>query len=159
MRKIIRLIISASVTFTIGVALSLLWIHLFPKRVTLCMLARDPGAYHQKVVQLRASAVVNSSPIFDSNYLIIGEEGCSEPDGWATIKLDESYKPSSEVEAFIDSPKPEIRQAEIVVVGQFDQAATMGCFAPKFGITATSIRLVSPVSSEPLPTMPRHDAR
>lgn len=158
MRKLIRLIISVSVTFTLGVSLSMLWTYFFPKQVTLCMLARNPGAYHQKVVQIKASASVISSAIFDSNDLIVYEAGCTAPDGWATIRFDESYKPSAEVEAFIDSPKREIRKAEIVVVGQFDQAATMGCFAPKFAITATSIRLVSPISSEPLPKMPRRDA-
>jgi hypothetical protein len=158
MRKLIRLIISVSVTFSLGVSLSNLWTYYFPNQVTLCTLARNPAAFHQRVVKVIASASVTSSPIFDSNYLIVGEAGCNEPDGWATVKLDESYKPSAEVEAFIGSPNREIRKAQIVVVGQFDQAATMGCFAPKFGITATSIRLVSPVLAEPLPKMPRRDA-
>ena len=154
MRKLIPLLISVSLTFTLGVSLSMRWTHLFPTQVTLCMLARNPSAYHQKVVQVRASASLISDQLVDFNQVIVADAGCAEVDGWASIGVDESYNPSAEVEAFINSPKREIRKAEIVVVGQFDQAATMGCFAPKFAIVATNIRLTSPVSSEPLPKMP-----
>jgi hypothetical protein len=155
MRKLIRLTISATATFALGVALTMLWSYLFPKQVSLCMLARNPGAYDQKIVRVDAWASVISSHIFSSNYLLIYEPGCTEPDAGAIVELDESYKPSPELEAFINSPTQEIRNAEIVVVGHFNQWATMGCFAPRFGVMATSIRLLSPVSSAPLPKMPK----
>jgi hypothetical protein len=155
MRKVIPLAISAAVTFTLGVTLSMFWSYLFPRQVSLCMLARSPGTYHRKIVRIEASASVISSKVFDSNSVIIYEPGCTEPDGWASIRLDESFKFSPELQAFIDSPKQEVRNAEIVVVGQFNQSATMGCFSPRFGISATSVRLLSPVSSAPLPRMPK----
>jgi hypothetical protein len=153
MRQFIRLTISAAVTFTLGVTLSLCWSHFFPRQVSLCMLARNSSAYHQKIVRVVASASVISSHTFDSNYITIYDPGCAEPDAWARVRLDESAKLSAELEAFIDSPQEEVRNAEIVVVGQFDQAATMGCFAPRFAISATSIGLLSPVSLAPLPKM------
>jgi hypothetical protein len=155
MRKLIPLTISAAVTFTLGVTFSMFWSYLFPRRVSLCTLARDPGAYHQKLVQVEALASVISSQRFESNSITIYEPGCTEPDAWASLKLDESLKSSPELAAFIDSPNQEIRDAKIVVVGQFDQWATMGCFSPRFGISVTSISLLSPVSSSPLPRLPQ----
>jgi len=62
-----------------------------------------------------------------------------------------------EVDEFINAPKEEYRNADVVIEGRFDQAATMGCFTPRFGITASSIRLLSPISSEPLPSRKQNE--
>lgn len=148
-----------SATFAIGVFVSQLCSNLFPTQVSLCTLARNPGAYHQKMIQVRALGSVTSSQILDGNYLIAYEPNCTETDAWATIVLAESYKPGAEVDAFLDSPKQEIRKAEIVVRGEFDQGATLGCYAPRFAIMASSISLESAISSEPLPELRQHVAR
>jgi len=155
MRKVIRATISATLTFTLGIGVTMLWSGLFPPNVSLCTLARNPGAYDGKAIRVKASASVISSSIFSENYISIYEPGCTEPDAAAVVKLDESYKRTSEVEAFINAPKEEIRNADIVIDGTFDQWATMGCFTPRFGLRATSITLLSPVSSGPLPSLPR----
>jgi hypothetical protein len=154
MRRLVRSAISATVTFTLGVAIAMLWSHVFPKKVSLCMLAHDPGAYDRKVVQIEALGSVISSPIFSEHSIIIFESGCTEPDAWATIELKKSYEATPEVDAFINSQQPEIRNAQVVIVGQFDQWASMGCFSPRFGIKAISVRLISPVTSEALPKKP-----
>ena len=153
-RKLIRSAISGTLTFTLGVAFAMFWSHMFPKKVSLCMLARNPEAYDRKVVQIEALGSVISSPLFSDHAITIFESGCTEPDAWATIELKESYKATPEVDAFINSQQAEIRNARVVVVGQFDQWASMGCFSPRFGIKATSVRLISPATSEALPKRP-----
>jgi len=56
MRRLVRSAISATVTFTLGVAIAMFWSHVVPKKVSLSMLARNPGAYDRKVVQIEALA-------------------------------------------------------------------------------------------------------
>ena len=96
MRKLMALTLSSSLTCTIGVFVSEFRDRYFPRQVSLCMLARNPGAYHQKVVQVSATGVVVSRS-FERNQLIVCEAGCTEPDAAAGIKFDESYQPSDEV--------------------------------------------------------------
>ena len=155
MRKLIALTLSSSLTCTIGVFVSEFRDKCFPRQVSLCMLARNPVAYHQKVVQVRASGAVVSRD-FDWNQVIVFEAGCAEPDAGAGIEFEESYRPSDEVVAFITSPKREIRNGKFVVRGQFNMAATNGCYGPKFAIIATRVDLEAVLPSEPLPTQLAH---
>ena len=159
MRKLIGLTLSFSLTCTIGVFVSECRDKYFPRQVSLCMLARNPGGYHQKVVQVSATGVVISRSS-EWNQLIVFEAGCAEPDAGASIRFDDSYQPSDEIVAFITSPTREIRKGKFVVTGQFDMAATKGCYAPKFAIVATRIALESVLPSEPLPKLTNrvHDA-
>ena len=69
------------------------------------------------------------------------------------------FEQNREVEEFVNSRAPEIRDAKLVVEGLFDQRATMGCFAPRFALRKATVRLVSPVTSKPLPKMPTRDSR
>jgi hypothetical protein len=155
MQRLIGLILSFSLTCIIGVFVSEFRDKYFPRRVSLCMLARNPGAYHQKVVQVRTTGAVISRSV-EWNQLIVFEAGSTEPDGWAGIKFDESYQPNADVVAFITSPTREIRNGKFVVTGRFDMAATKGCYAPKFAITATRIAVESLLPSEPLPQKLTH---
>jgi len=123
------------------------------------MLAQNPAAYDGKLITIEAFGSVTSSPIFEENYVVIFEPGCAEPDAWASIQLDASEKQNPELEEFINSRTPEIREATLVVEGQFDQWASMGCFSPRFGIKAATVKLLSPVATKPLPAMPRQDSR
>ena len=157
MRKLIRSLISATFTFTLGVFLAGAWNNFAPKQVSLCMLARNPAAYDRKVIRVEALGSVISSPLYSERNIIIFEPGCTEPDGWAMIDVKESH-PSNEVMTFINSVQPEVRNAKVVIVGRFDQWAWLGCFSPRFGIRASEIRLVSPVQSEPLPKMPTRNS-
>ena len=157
MRRLIKSAVSAIVTFTIGVLVSLVWSNTFPRRVSLCTLAQNPAAYDRKLITIEALGSVTSYPIFGENSIIIFEPGCAEPDAWAIIQLDRSEKRSHELEEFIDSPTPEIREAKLVVEGQFDQWATPGCYSPQFGIKAATVKLLSPVATKPLPPMPPQD--
>lgn len=125
------------------------WSYLVPVEVTLCTLASDPEVYDQSYVRITASATVISSQLSEP-IIFIYASGCQEPDAAAVVILDESYKLTPEVDEFINAPKEEFRNADVVIEGRFDQAATMGCFTPRFGITASSIKLLSPISSEPL---------
>lgn len=158
MRRLIKSAVSAIVSFIIGVLVSIAWSHVFPQRVSLCMLAQNPAAYDRKLITIEAFGSVTSSPIFEENYVIIFEPGCDEADAWASIQLDPSEKRNPELEEFINSPTPEIREAKLVVEGQFDPWASLGCFSPRFGIKAASVKLLSPVSTKPLPKMPQRDS-
>jgi hypothetical protein len=158
MRRLIKSAISAIVTFTIGVLVSIAWSHAFPQRVSLCVLAQNPAAYDRKLITIEAFGSVTSSPIFEENYVIIFEPRCAEPDAWASIQLHPTEKRNPEVEEFINAATPEIREAKLVVEGQFDQWASLGCFSPRFGIKAATIKLLSPVATKPLPKMPQRDS-
>jgi hypothetical protein len=150
MRKLLRIAVATPVAYTIWLGLTMFWSFLIPAEVTLCTLACDPEVYHLSFVRITGSATVISSQLSEPMILIY-EPGCPEPDAAAVVILDESYKLTPEVDEFINAPKEEYRNADVVIEGRFDQAATMGCFTPRFGITASSIRLLSPISSEPLP--------
>ena len=151
MRRLTRALTSAAATFTIGVLIASAWSRVFPRQVSLCTLARNPGAYDGKAVRVEALGSITSSPIFSDKYIIIAEPGCSEPNGWASVQLNGSIRSSPEVNEFVNSARPEIRRAKVVVEGQFDQWASLGCFSPRFGIKAARVTLVSSVTTEPLP--------
>ena len=159
MRRFIRSAIVTPVTFALGVLVAISWWHLFPRRVSLCMLARNPAAYDGKTIRVEASGSVISSPNFPENAVLIFEPGCTELDAWASVRLDPDFEQNQEAAEFLNARAPEIRDAKVVVEGQFDQWATMGCFTPRFAIRKATVRLVSPVTSKPLPKMPTHDAR
>lgn len=137
--------ILALLTFAVGVGCTLLFYTFMPPTVSLCALARHPQWYDQQVVRVTSSA----SALYGS--VVISGAVCEVEGAWAAVRLGENYKVAPEVEAFLTSEAPEVRKAEILVVGRFDQAATPGCYGPRFGIRATSVELKSPVSVEPLP--------
>lgn len=151
MRKVTRALTSSAVTFIIGVLVTAVLSHLFPRTVSLCTLALNPEAYDRKVIRVEALGSVTSSPVFSENYIIIAEPGCLESDGWASIQLDGLLKLDPKVDEFVNSTRPEIRRAKVVVEGRFDQWASLGCFSPKFGIKAARVTLISSVTTEPLP--------
>ena len=151
MRRFLLSAISSPVTFALGVLVAVSWWHLFPKRVSLCMLARNPAAYDGRLIRLEALGSVTSSPIFPENDIVIFESACEEPDAWASIQLDPELEQNREVEEFVNSRTPEIRDAVVAVEGQFDQWASLGCFSPRFGIRNATVTLLSPVTSKPLP--------
>jgi len=123
------------------------------------MLAQNPAAYDRKLITIEAFGAVTSSPFFEENYVIIFEPGCAESDAWASIQLVPSEKRNPELDAFINSPTQEIREAKLVVEGQFDQRASLGCFSPRFGIKAATVKLLSPVATKPLPKKLARDSR
>lgn len=159
MRRLVRSLSSAAVTFTIGVLVATGWSHVFVRRVSLCMLAHDPGAYDGKTIRVEALGSVISSPIFSEKSIIIFEPGCAESDAWASVGLNSSKKASNEVDEFVNCPRVEVRNAKVVVEGRFDQWASLGCFSPRFGIQSATVTLLSPVTSEPLPRIPAQNSR
>jgi hypothetical protein len=151
MPRLIGALISGSITFMIGMLVTSAWSLMFPRQVSLCELARTPGAYDGKLVRVEALGSVTSSPVFSESYVIIVEVGCSESDGWASVQLDGSSRLTTEADEFVNSTRPESRRAKVVVEGRFDRWASLGCFSPKFGIKGAQITIVSPVITEPLP--------
>jgi hypothetical protein len=123
------------------------------------MLARNPAAYDGKIIRVEALGSVISSPIFHENDIFIFEPGCTELDAWASVRLDPDFEQNQEATEFVNSRAPEIRDAKVIVEGEFDQRATMGCFAPRLAIRKATVRLVSPVTSKPSPKMPTRDSR
>lgn len=160
MKRFIRSAILTPVTFALGVLVTVSWWHLFPRQVSLCKLARNPAAYDGKRIRVEALGSVWSSPIFvGENYLIIAQPGCAEETAaLAGVRLDPDLKQNPEVDEFINSPTPEIREANLVVDGIFDEWATPGCYSPQFGIKNATVTLASPVTSKPLPEMPTRDS-
>jgi hypothetical protein len=149
MRRAIILIFGALLICGIAVAVRSIRSNRSQRTISLCEVARDPAKYDQQIIRVRASGWVTSSDIYRDASIF--DLSCGTSAAAASIELDESYNPASEVYAFLNYPKEEIRKADVVVLGKFDQWASQGCFTPQFGIRATSIELVSPVTSEPLP--------
>jgi hypothetical protein len=135
----------ALLTFAVGVGCALLSNEFIPPAVSLCQLARHPEWYDQRVVRV-AGAV---SEIYGG--AVVSEARCEAEGAWAAVMPGENYHVSPEVETFLTDETPEVRKAEVLVVGRFDKNATPGCFGPRFGIRAQSVELKSPVTVEPLP--------
>jgi hypothetical protein len=149
MRRAIILIVGAVLICGIAVAVRSIRLNHSRLTISLCEGARDPAKYDQQIIRVRASGWVTSSDIYRG--ASIYDLSCDTHPAGASVELDESYDPASEVYAFLNYPKEEIRKADVVVLGKFDQWASQGCWTPQFGIRATSIELVSPVIYEPLP--------
>ena len=156
MRKLIRCSIAFTLTFGFGLILAGSYGYFFPQRVSLCTLARNPAKYHRKLVRVEAWGSIISSNLYSDKYIIIFDSNCADHDAGATVDAADLVL-SKDVERFINSPSPEIRKAKIDVVGRFNQSATPGCFAPRFGIKAKTVTLTSAVEHEPLPKMPAHN--
>jgi hypothetical protein len=149
MRRAIIVIVGAFLICGIAVAVRSIRLNRSQRTISLCEVARDPAKYDQQIIRVRASGWVTSSDIYRG--ASIYDLSCDTHPAGASVELDESYNPASEVYAFLNYPKEEIRKADVVVLGKFDQWASQGCWTPQFGIRATSIELVSPITSEPLP--------
>jgi hypothetical protein len=139
----------ALLTFALGVGCTLFSYNFIPPAASLCDVARHPGWYDQKVIRVTGSA----SAIYGGT--VISEARCEAEGAWAAVMPEEDYQPSPEVEAFLAGDIPEVRKAEVLVVGRFERDATPGCFGPRFGVRAQSVELQSPVTAEPLPK--RHE--
>jgi hypothetical protein len=148
MRRAITLVVSVILICGIGLTVRSIRSTRSQRTISLCEVARDPAKYDQQTIRVRASGWVTSSDIYRDASIF--DLSCGTSDAAASVELDESYNPASEVYAFLNYPKEEIRKADVVVLGKFEQWASQGCFTPQFGIRATSIELVSPVTFEPL---------
>ncbi len=145
LRRFVLSSICALLTFASGVGVTLLSYRFIIPTISLCELARHPEWYDHKVVRVEAAA----EGLYEG--IIISEDKCESRDAWAVIIRDDSFTPRPEVESFLVGFNHEFRKAKIVIVGRFDQNATMGCFGPRFGIRATSLELISPITVVPLP--------
>ena len=149
MRRTLILIVGAFLICGIGAAVRSITLNCRQRTISLCEVARDPAKYDQRIIRVRASGWVTSSDIYRE--ASVYDLSCDTHPAGASVVLDESYKPASDVYAFLTYPKEEIRKADLVVVGKFDQWGSQGCWTPQFGIRASRIELVSPVTTEPLP--------
>lgn len=139
----------ALATLIFGAGSWFLWFYFVPVQVSLCDLAQHRDWYDKRIVRVATSA----SGLDES--VLIADSGCGLSDSWALIMLAKGYVPKPEVQAFFQpafiGSEPQIRRANIVVIGRFDKNATMGCFGPEFGIRASSVELESEVVLEPFP--------
>lgn len=139
---------SVALVLTGSVALVLLVYRYSCPTVSLSQLKRFPDWYQGTDVRVKATA------FFFYKAIMVREIGCNVNCPAAAVALEDSYKPSPEVEALINDSATREYQTEIIVVGWFDQDYTQGCFAPRFGIIAKDIELASPViNGEALPKL------
>lgn len=112
MRRFLRTAGVALVTFVLGVLLTVAWWQQFPRRVSLCTIARNPAAFDGRRVRIEVSGSVLSSPRFHENSINVFELGCSESNAWASVQLNPNFEQSREVDEFVNSHAPEIRDAK-----------------------------------------------
>jgi hypothetical protein len=153
MRRFLPSLFALLITFIVGTAVVKLRFRFAPSApISLCTIARHPDIYDHKSVRIKASADVVSSDIAPT-YITIYDLNCGPDDpAGAVVELSESNKLEPAVDAFVNHPKREVRNADVVVSGVFDQSATMGCFTPRFGLRNAKVELTSPVTAKPLPT-------
>jgi hypothetical protein len=148
MRKL-KYLAGAIATLLLGVGTSFLWFYLVPVNVSLCDLAHHRDWYDKRIVRVAAAA----SGVGEG--IIVGDSRCDLSDAMAVIFLAKGYVPKPEIEAFLQpsgtESEPQIRSADVVVIGRFDKHATMGCFSPEFGIRVSNLELKSEVLVEALP--------
>ena len=152
MRRILPSLIALLLTFFVGAAVVKLQRGFGPAPLSLCTIARHPDIYDHKSVRIRASADVISSELAPG-YITIYDLNCAPDDpAGAVVELSESHKLAPAVDTFVNDPKREVRKAEVIISGVFDQWATMGCFTRRFGLHNAEVELISAVTAEPLPT-------
>ena len=148
MRKL-KYLAASTATLLFGVGACFLWFYFVPVTVSLCDLAQHRDWYDKRIVRVAAAA----SGVGES-VLIIGDSGCDPSASLAMIVLAKGYVPKPEIQAFLQpsvtDSEPQIRSANIVVIGRFDKHASMGCFTPEFGIRVSNVELKSEVMLEPL---------
>ena len=133
----------AILTFAVGVSVDLLAYRFIPATVSLCQLAQHPDRYDGKLVRVKASASVFYGAV------TIWDDSCKGMGEAAVVMREKSFESGAEVRSFLTDSGPEIREAEVLVIGRFDQDAPMGCFGPPVGIHASRIELRSPVIIKP----------
>ncbi len=140
--KFILYIFVAILTFAFGVGLTWVSYRVVPVTVSFCEVAQHPTWYQWALVRVEASAraAYGSAIILDTN--------CKTDESAAVVIPQESFHQSPEVASFLADSNTEVHSARVVVIGRFDQNATMGCFGPHFGIRASHIELQSPVTLE-----------
>ncbi|MFZ0063725.1 MAG: hypothetical protein WAL47_16960 [Pyrinomonadaceae bacterium] len=147
MRKLKYLASVIAILF-LGVGTSFLWSYFVPVNVSLCDLAHHRDWFDKRIVRVAAAA----SGVGEG--IIVGDSRCDLSYAMAVIILAQGYVPKPEIEAFLQpsgtESEPQIRSANVVVIGRFDKHATMGCFSPEFGIRAFNPELKSNVLVEPL---------
>lgn len=134
----------AVLTFAVGVSFTLLSHRFVPATVSLCELAQHPWWHHGALVRVDASAFEIYGAVF------IRDGSCNANRAWVVVMRDDSFQPSREVETFMKGSRPEIRKAEVLVIGRFNKDATRGCFGPRFGIHASRVELRSALTIEPV---------
>ena len=152
MRRLLILVISCLSTFVTGVTVTTCWRQLSPFGISLCTIARNSAAYEKKEVRVTGHGSVFSSGLYENN-LTLFDSSCSGLDTSTGVTLHRSYVPDADIEKFIDDPRREIREADVEIEGTITRIDS--CFGPEFLITATSIKLLTPVKVGPYP--PRED--
>jgi len=152
MRRHLRSLPFAIITFGLGVLLTLASWQFYPRRVTLSALAHNPAAYDGKLVRVEAVASSVGTSVDDEPHnIIISQTGCTEPDCWASVWPDQSQVTDARFNEFINVSYLQVKNAKVLVEGKFDQWASLGCFAPRFGIKKARITLLSEITTESLP--------
>ena len=120
MLRVIIFTVSIALSCAIGVTVRSIRSLQHPRTISLCEVARDPGKYNQKTIRIRASSWVTSSDIYRS--IVLFDTSCNTGVEIASVELDNSYNPAAEVDALLNYPREEIRKADVIVLGKFDQA-------------------------------------
>jgi hypothetical protein len=148
MGRLLIFTISGLLTFATGLTVTEWWRQLSPFGVSLCTIARNPTVYEKREVRVTGKGFVDSSGLYE-NYLMVFDSSCYGLDTSTGVEFHTSYIPDPEVEKFIGDPKRETREADVEIEGTITRIDS--CFGPEFQITATSIKLLSPVKTGPFP--------
>ena len=151
-KRVAHKILTALVTFAVGVSLSLNWT--LPLRsLAYCELARNAERYHGREVRVRARLLGTETP----NGYVIFQLECDDVEAlasWVEIAEARVSEPATvELREKMFAPKSEDthREVEAVLTGRFDGEFSTGCWGPKFKISEAAIEQVLSVSEKPIP--------
>jgi len=131
-------------TFCIGVAITWLWLELFPPTVTLCEIAKNPKLYEGKKVILATLANTYGGMI------TLEDSACNSAASNAGVRLPEDYKSNSQdLQDFLSETNHNFLSARVLITGRIDSEVLMGCRWSMFRIQATDFQLKSAVTVEP----------
>jgi hypothetical protein len=142
MRRITLSVLLATLTCLIGLGLTVAWLHVWHRPLTLCEIASNPEQFDGRVLRVRGA--LYGSP---GGVLLLGGGGCgAESDAWAEVSL----PPSGRYRALADelrrlSSGDNFGKVEVVITGKVEDRH-QSCFAARYAITADELEQVTPVS-------------
>ena len=142
MKRITIKLFAFVLTLLVGVALTMSWWR--ARVIPYCEVARHADQYHEEIVRVRATLV------FDSVGAHIFED-CDPVSALASsVELADVRDLSTEMQAYLTqlvaaSETESIKKVEAIIEGRFNAKFSTGCWTPAFQLTATNIKLLSPV--------------
>jgi hypothetical protein len=153
MRRLTLKILTASLTFIVGVGLATAWLSISPRPLPLCPVADHAALYDGKVVRVSGELYVSA----DGTATLNGPECGLQGNAWADVYFTENPKLIEELRQ--SSAGDDIAKAKVVLSGKFEEREHH-CFSLRFKISEANLERASEISVVNFPAeIKKEDAR